>query len=751
MSIQQLIFSRNSKFGNWQKFLIIKLKFMLQINFLDSVNGLNTRIVEFQQVLEQIKGGFWKKQFYEIKNHINNGDNKQAEEIKRGLPAFTVSANYKEARKKEHLNSYIGLLHLDYDKLDNVKEVKEKVINMPFTYAAFISPSGKGLKVFVKSDNSINDHIYAFNALRDYYDEMLGIASDEKVKDILRLCFVSYDPDLYLNEDAEVFKYQSYKKTEIKSQKDLDWVWNFTANKNEFIEGNRNSFIHMYACNANRYDFEINDVINYAYSYSDNTFSEEEIERTIKSAYENNVNEKGSIPKPAKPAKDTLVNNLVTEEKKEETSPRIPDDIYTALPLVLKDACSSFIGRERDVFLTSALSIISGGLHNVHGLYANEKVFPNLFSFIVAPPASGKGSMKYAKQLGDCYHNFLLQKAGEELKQYNKEKRLFDRKVKKVKTDIELENLIEPIKPKSSLFFIPADTSSAMLINHLDDNDGLGSICETEADTLTKTLEQDWGGYSDILRKGFQGEVISKSRITGIAYSEVKEPKFSVSITGTPNQMDSLITSIQDGLFSRFLFYSFNADPKWKNTYTPSQTVSKKDVFSEFSARLCSLFKNKNIQKFEMTPYQGGKLDALFKEALGHNIALYSEDASGVVFRLGLMSFKIAMVLTALRSDNAEIKCSDEDFNTAMYLVEKIYLKHAMVMLKKVSAKKTILPLLQQQLLKWIEDHKEFRRCEILNEANRIGIKDRTLSDILNRFLELELIEKLKHGYYIKT
>ena len=72
-------------------------------------------------------------------------------------------------------------------------------------------------------------------------------------------------------------------------------------------------------------------------------------------------------------------------------------------------------------------------------------------------------------------------------------------------------------------------------------------------------------------------------------------------------------------------------------------------------------------------------------------------------------------------------------------------------MLKKVSAKKTILPLLQQQLLKWIEDHKEFRRCEILNEANRIGIKDRTLSDILNRFLELELIEKLKHGYYIKT
>ena len=73
--------------------------------------------------------------------------------------------------------------------------------------------------------------------------------------------------------------------------------------KKEFIEGNRNSFIHLYACNANRYDFEMNDVINYAYSYSDNTLTEEEIERTIKSVYRNNVNERGSFAKPAKPAK----------------------------------------------------------------------------------------------------------------------------------------------------------------------------------------------------------------------------------------------------------------------------------------------------------------------------------------------------------------------------------------------------------------------------------------------------------------
>ena len=45
-------------------------------------------------------------------------------------------------------------------------------------------------------------------------------------------------------------------------------------------------------------------------------------------------------------------------------------------------------------------AVISGGLYNVSGLYANDKVFPNLFSIIIAPPASGKGVMKYSRQLG---------------------------------------------------------------------------------------------------------------------------------------------------------------------------------------------------------------------------------------------------------------------------------------------------------------------------------------------------------------
>ena len=709
------------------------------INFLNSVKGLQFKKVEVQKVLQQIQKGHWKKQINDMRYHVKNGNENEAEEIKSNLPCMTISATFKERRKKDYLESYTGLLHLDYDKLENAEEVKTNLISIPYTYSAFISPSGNGVKVLVKSDNAMSSHEVAFNSLREYYDKIVSVESDSSVKDITRLCFMSYDPDLYLNETSEVFKY----KTSTLNQIDLSLVWSYTSRKHEFVVGNRNNYVYSFACNANRYGVDISDTYNYAYSYSDASFSQNEIETTIKSAYENNVNENGSARQIAISAKDEVVEVVV------DSSPMIPEYIYEALPETLRDACNVFNGRKRDVFLTSALSVISGGLHNVYGLYDKERVFPNLYSFVIAPPASGKGSMKFAKQLGDCFHDLLFNQSKEELKEYKKAKRLFDRKLKKAKTDEQLEALIEPEKPKSSMFFIPADTSSAMMIKHLEDNDGMGCICETEADTLTNTLKQDWGSYSDVLRKGFHAEIISKSRMTDLDYSEIKEPKFSVAITGTPNQLDALITSIQDGLFSRFIFYSFSAKQKWRSTYTEAITVSNNDIFKGFSADLCDKFRSNNIQKFVMTRKQGMQLDEVFSEALGHNSILYSDDVSGIIYRLGLMTFKIAMTLAALRSDDPEITCSDLEFKTSLDLVEKVYLRHSIDILNKINKDSKRLNKTQNELLNWMKSQGELKRRDVWNKAKTMDIKERTLADILRRFLDLDLIKKVNHGVYM--
>jgi DNA-binding MarR family transcriptional regulator len=151
-----------------------------------------------------------------------------------------------------------------------------------------------------------------------------------------------------------------------------------------------------------------------------------------------------------------------------------------------------------------------------------------------------------------------------------------------------------------------------------------------------------------------------------------------------------------------------------------------------------------------MTEEQGAKLDNFFSDAHAHNIALYSQNASGITFRLGLMCFKIAMVLSAIRSDETEIICNEEDFNTAFKLVGEVYMPHAMAMLNKVGKQAIALTPAQIKLLTWIRTKEKFSRAEAAVKAKEIGVKERTLSDILKRFVMSKLIKKISHGLYTK-
>jgi hypothetical protein len=91
-----------------------------------------------------------------------------------------------------------------------------------------------------------------------------------------------------------------------------------------------------------------------------------------------------------------------------ENTPTIPKEVYENLPQFLNEGSSVFLtNREKDIFLTGALTVLSGCLPTVSGSYNGSKVYSNLYSFIVAPAASGKGVMSWAKVLGIAYHKHL--------------------------------------------------------------------------------------------------------------------------------------------------------------------------------------------------------------------------------------------------------------------------------------------------------------------------------------------------------
>ena len=684
---------------------------------------------ELVKVLNTIKEGKFDKEIAQLREADSEEEKGR---IKNSLLAFTPSVELNTGRTFTEGDSYSSIIHLDYDKLEDVTGALKKIKALDYTYSCFVSPSGNGIKVFVRVSNKMEQHEDAFNTLKSYYDKAVGVESDKSIKDLCRLCFVSSDPNLYINEESEVFDY-----TTISMTRTPDELWEYTSRKETFTLGNRNNFIYSFACNTNREGLDIEEVKSYCSSYTDSTLTYQEIERTIRSAYENNTSESGKLQSV----------QFVQSCSKEDKSPMIPEEVYKNLPPVLRESCEVFSGRERDVYLTSALCVISGGLSNMQGLYAQKIVYPNLYSFIIAPAASGKGSMNYARSLGDCYQTLLESKNNEAKASYVKEIEVYNFKKKMAKKEEDIRDLKKPEEPKFKTFFIPGNTSSAMIHKHLEFNEGSGCICESEADTITNALKQEWGGFNDVLRKAFHNETILSSRRANFDYTKIEVPKLSLSITGTPDQVEGILNSTQNGLASRFMFYSFYTPPKWKKTFTKNISHSKQNQFMKFTQDLCNKFSSQRSIQFNLTESQGDILDNIFSETLDEKYQLHSGDSSSLVFRLGEITYKIAMVLSAVRTDDPIIECEDVDFDTAMELT-KVYLAHGLNVFQKINNRENKLPLNEERWMNKLP--KEFTSAEAIKIAKKLGIKERTVYKKLRDYVGTGLLKKVKTGVYRK-
>ena len=89
----------------------------IKISFTESIDSNKMRPAEIRQVLECIKIGSWKIKIDPIRQAFEKRELVQANSLKRALPAFTPSGTFNERRRKENIESYSGLLHLDYDKV----------------------------------------------------------------------------------------------------------------------------------------------------------------------------------------------------------------------------------------------------------------------------------------------------------------------------------------------------------------------------------------------------------------------------------------------------------------------------------------------------------------------------------------------------------------------------------------------------------------------------------------------------------
>lgn len=291
-------------------------------------------------ILDEIRTGKYKPGIIYLRKSLAEKKEEAYNKAKKSLPAFTPSGKFVGGRKLEFLTEYSKFIILDIDKLskNDLQKSKSIAAQSEFTYAYFISPSGNGLKILVKIETPKTEHKETFLKVQAYYENILKLEIDKSGKDLTRLCFYSWDENLYLNENSKTFVTANTVKVplietqpEPKTKNpepilDYDAIYNhcvnFTEKKVQFVNGSRNVFVHQLACNLNRKGIALNDALGYI--LTDFGYDEKEVAQAVNSAY-GNIHEFGKNEKfeqPNKPKKKENFSITDTTEDDDEDKPK---------------------------------------------------------------------------------------------------------------------------------------------------------------------------------------------------------------------------------------------------------------------------------------------------------------------------------------------------------------------------------------------------------------------------------------------
>lgn len=158
--------------------------------------------VPLSEMLDGIKGDAWKGQVKRLR--AKGRGTVGYDDDKKKLPAFMLSGTTFGGHKAADVIKHSGLLQIDVDKVGakHVADLRDRVGEDRHILAAWISPSGDGVKAIMRIPGCVAGHKAAFAAAAEYMREIYAKEIDKACSDVGRLCFVSHDPGLVVNLDA---------------------------------------------------------------------------------------------------------------------------------------------------------------------------------------------------------------------------------------------------------------------------------------------------------------------------------------------------------------------------------------------------------------------------------------------------------------------------------------------------------------------------------------------------------------------
>ena len=442
--------------------------------------------------------------------------------------------------------------------------------------------------------------------------------------------------------------------------------------------------------------------------------------------------------------------------------PCLPDELFDRLPDFLKRGLTHVRNkRERDILLLSMITNISGCLPGVRMNYGGMVYSADLYLVALAGSGRGKGVMQLAAILPAAiqeYYDELNRKDEREYRQKLLKWNLEERLAAQEKRVPDLDQC--PEMPVERILKVAPNISKSQLILALEAGGAVGLVMNaSELDMISSAMHQEYGKHDDVMRAASQHEEVSSYFKTDHRLVVVSDPHLALCASGTPAQLHKFISSLENGMYSRVAFYVGQAHWEYKSANPGKARLDMRAYFKGMGEELLRMFIFLSGSPTEVvfTEEQWKEHTERFRTYLREVVAEDDDSPGAIVLRHGLMMSRIAMVLTALRKcepqwNTSEWKCSDEDFRTAMQIVD-VLLEHSLLLstsmddtagrIRPVKAFFKLRPVLKKM-------PREFTYSELMAAANEAGLPTASVKRYLLRLVYYQIVEK-EDGKYRKT
>lgn len=751
------------------------------------------------------------KEYTEIGRKLLNEGNAPAYKVfkESRMPAIMTNAFFEKGRKSTDPHSFqeVQYVMFDIDKIEDVElwleDMHENPSKYDMFYAAYISLSGNGLHILVAvrglTDENFKD---CYKHIASEIEIHYHLSVDMTCCDIARLCILSYDPNIFINEQAEVWDAQEIMNTlkmfELIPDEEKEILTQESKNKGlalyiekmniQMVEGSRHNTIVSAAGKLNRAGFDKEAVKMELRQFIEPDFEEKEINSIVDSVYKNWKEQHGEGRKKWEEERRKNLRNgqfgqngqytLQIDEEKFfshvwEKQPEITE-YESCLPKLVWNAVDR--NKPEDIqwaLLQSGICVFSAMMPHLTIEYDGSIRWTQYSCMWIGDSGSGKGKITDISRIHNAYaltierefRENVIRPAQQTVDEWNKCMEEYKEK-KKNDREAPCDCGEKPIVPEEKKLQLPISTSESRFAMRLAANEPFPTFRYTEEmGTMHDNNKKDYGISRSNLREGLEGGRFAVDYKES-GYVGTDHAKWVDMLAGTPSAAQQHLNNQEDGTPARYEYLLLESKGFMRDY---SKSFLGANGWIEYESKIAT-FALKTKDVYARVDFSREVEDIIYDqlEESFNKYAIYSSTAiASYIKRNVLMTMKKCAILTFLKAyeegelihvesnpnSPIHLKCSKETAQMVVSWLPYLFYCAARVTfpLKKNTTRGIAAEdLATQELYNSLPC--EFTTNEMNAKAQKIGMNEKTVQRRRDAWLNVEpaLIEKIGHGKYRK-